>query len=64
MCKTPRGNLPVNWPKLLGPFQNSFTTFCDVYNVRSVMLHHFLYKEVVYYFFSCVLEQFNAVEST
>ena len=25
------GNLLVNWPKLLGPFQNSITVFFDVY---------------------------------
>ena len=30
------GNLRVNWPKLLGPFQNSFTTF-----FRCVLLYVF-----------------------
>ena len=29
------GQLSVNWPKLLGPFQNGFTTFFDV----SVIYH-------------------------
>ena len=43
------GNLPVNWPKLLGPFQNGFTNFFDVFtSVWNVILHHFWYKEVRY----------------
>ena len=25
------GNFPVNWPKLLGPFQNCFTMFFSIY---------------------------------
>ena len=54
------GNLPVNWPKLLGPFKNSFTTCFRC--VRNAILHHFRDKEVRYYFFNCDLDQFNAVE--
>ena len=30
------GNLPVNWPKLLGPFQNGF--MCDRYTDTEVHL--------------------------
>ena len=35
------GNLPVNWPKLLGPFQNDFTMFFRCICVWNVILHHF-----------------------
>ena len=28
------GDLPVNWPNLLGPFQNILTTFFNVYVFR------------------------------
>ena len=44
-----RSNLPVNWPKLLGPFQNvfSFTPFFDVYLFG---VSFFRYKEVTYNF--------------
>jgi len=39
-------------------------TFYRCVCIRNVILHHFRYKEVRYYFFNYVLEQFNAVEST
>jgi len=52
------GNLPVNCPKLLGPFQNRFTVFFRCAYVRYVILHHFRFKELRF------SEHFNAVEST
>ena len=45
------GNLPVNWPKLLGPFRNGFTNFFRCVYVQNVILHHFWYKEIRYYIF-------------
>ena len=44
------GNLSVNWPKLLGLYQNAFTTVFRCVCVRNVTVHHFQYKEVNYYF--------------
>ena len=41
-------DLPVNWPNLLGLFQNVFTTFFQCVCVQNVIIHHFRYKEVRY----------------
>ena len=45
----PEGNLSVNSPNLLGLYQNGFAFFRCVC-VRNVIVRHFQYKEVNYYF--------------
>ena len=56
------GNLPVNSPKLLGPFQNSFTFF-DVYMFRMSFSITSGTKKSDVNFFYCVLEQFTAIKT-
>ena len=50
------GNLPVNWPKSGGPFQNGFITCFRCVCVQTITLHHFQYKEVRYYVLNSVLD--------
>ena len=57
------GNLPVNWHKLLGPFQNVFTTL-HMCMYSECHFTSFLVQKSKILFFYCVLVQFNAVEST
>ena len=53
------GNLPVNWPKLIGPFQNIFYTFfrCVYHTIclecQSTLQSWTWYKEVRYIFLLC-----------
>ena len=58
-------NLPVNCPKLLGAFQNVFfLIFFDVYVIGMSFYITSDTKKSDIIFLNCVLEQFNAVEST
>ena len=62
------GNLPVNWPKLLRPFQNDFDitfSFLDVYVFRKSFYIISNTKKwcKILSFLNCILDQFNAVES-
>ena len=58
------GNLPVNWPKLLRPFQNGFATFfiCMYVFGMSVCITS-AKKKADIIFQNGVLDQFNAVDS-
>ena len=56
------GNLSVNWPKLLGFYQNGFTTFLCV-RIRNVIGIIFNTKKSTV-ILNCVLDTFNAVDST
>ena len=54
----------VNWPRLLGPFQNGFTTFFDVYvfGMSFCIIPAKTKSDII--LLNCVLYQFNVVEST
>ena len=45
-CYYDYGILPFNWPKLLGPFQSSFTTFLNISMNRYESLFSTLYSEL------------------
>ena len=48
-CSAVIGNLILNWPKLLRPFDGFLNRFFTLYRcvyVRNASLHHFRYKEV------------------
>ena len=55
------GNLPGNWPKLLGPFQNVLPPLLCSERLSTSLL---VQRSHIFFFSSWVLEQFNAVEST
>ena len=61
---TLRGNFPVSWPKLLGPFQNLFTTFFDVYMLGMLFYITSGTKKLDIILLNCVLYKCNAAEST
>ena len=56
--------LTANWPKLLGPFITVLPPVFDVYMFRMSFYIISVTKKSDIIFVNCVLDQFNAAEST